>query len=225
MAKQPKPATAEKIEPRQLATIAARLPGYQFRVIFDVGANVGQSAIGFAKAYPEAQIHSFEPVPASYAKLEEATRDIENITAHNFALGRAAEERVMQVSGTSPSNLIVEGAPGEDLVPIRTEIGHEVATRLGIRAISFLKIDTEGFDLEVLLGFRPLMPAIDFIQVEAAMNIHNRRHVPFRVLEDELRAMGFHLLHIFEQNARRIGAGIPILRRCNPLFVNARLVE
>lgn len=225
MAKKRKSGSAEKIMPQQLATIAARLPGYKFQVIFDVGANVGQSALGFAEAYPEAQIHSFEPVPDSYAKLEEATREIPNITPHNFALGRAAEERLMQVSGTSPSNLIIEGKPGKDLVAVRTEIGHEVAARLGIRAISFLKIDTEGFDLEVLLGFRPLMPAIDFIQVEAAMNIHNRRHVPFRALEDELRAMGFHLMHIFEQHARRVGMGIPILRRCNPLFVNARLVE
>jgi FkbM family methyltransferase len=225
MAKTPKHGTPETIEPRQLALIKARLPAYKFRVIFDVGANLGQSALGFAQAYPEAQIHSFEPVPASFARLEEATREVPNITVHNFALGRVAEGRVMQVSGTSPSNLIVEEASGEGHVAIRTEVGHEVAAQLGIREISFLKIDTEGFDLQVLLGFRPLMPCIDFIQVEAAMNIHNRRHVPFRVLEDELRAMGFHLMHIFDQSARRIGEGVPILRRSNPLFVNTRLVE
>jgi hypothetical protein len=40
--------------------------GCKISTIFDVGANVGQSALKFQEAFPRARIHSFEPVSATY---------------------------------------------------------------------------------------------------------------------------------------------------------------
>src|SRR5690606_3668734 len=37
-------------------------PGFRARMIFDVGANKGQTAVEFLSAFPGATIHSFEPV-------------------------------------------------------------------------------------------------------------------------------------------------------------------
>ena len=49
--------------------IAKSLPGWQPRVIFDVGANIGQTSARLAALFPDASIHAFEPVAASFAQL------------------------------------------------------------------------------------------------------------------------------------------------------------
>jgi hypothetical protein len=39
-------------------------------VIFDIGANVGQTAMRYRAIFPNARIFSFEPVPETYKKLQ-----------------------------------------------------------------------------------------------------------------------------------------------------------
>jgi hypothetical protein len=96
---------------------------------------------------------------------------------------------------------------------------------LGLDHIDFLKIDTEGHDLEVLHGFLPRLGQVDFVEVEAGMNPYNTTHVPFDRLAGFLREAGFHLAHIFQQKMEWKRGGQPVLRRCNPLFVNRRLAD
>src|SRR5437763_14619067 len=40
------------------------------KCVLDVGAFDGRSAVDFLAAFPDAEIHSFEPHPESYAKLK-----------------------------------------------------------------------------------------------------------------------------------------------------------
>ena len=53
--------------------------------IFDVGGNFGQTALRFASAFPAATIFSFEPVPTSFERLVQSTRDNERIKAFNIS--------------------------------------------------------------------------------------------------------------------------------------------
>ena len=41
----------------------------QIKVVFDVGANVGQSALRYVQEFPLAEIYSFESVAATYGEL------------------------------------------------------------------------------------------------------------------------------------------------------------
>ena len=43
-------------------------------LIFDVGANTGQSALSFAKSFPSSVIHSFEPTPQVFSLLEKSVK-------------------------------------------------------------------------------------------------------------------------------------------------------
>src|ERR1700726_4281936 len=43
--------------------------------IFDVGANVGQSAQTYRRLYPQAEIWSFEPFPSTYRDLCRSVND------------------------------------------------------------------------------------------------------------------------------------------------------
>ncbi len=213
--------------PEEFADIFRALPDYRPAIIFDVGANVGQSCTAYAAALPDARIHAFEPVPATFDKLAAAVADHPHITAHRLALGRdAGTARMAMAAGGSTTARIVQGeGPAQGMVDVRMAPGYVVAAELGVEAISYLKIDTEGFDLDVVLGFAPMLGRVDFVQVEAGMNPYNRTHVPFRALEDALRECGFLLFGFYEQQLEWKRGGRPVLRRTNPLFINGRLVD
>jgi FkbM family methyltransferase len=207
--------------------IAAALPGWRPGCIFDVGANGGQSATAYAGHFPDAAIHAFEPVPEAFALLRRAAASHPNITAHQLALSSAPGLATMAARGSSTRNRILPGgAPaGGDTIAVRAAPGHLVAQELGCADIGFLKIDTEGHDLDVLIGFAPLLPRIDFVEVEAAMNPYNQTHVPFRILEDFLRHAGFLLFRLYEQRLEFHKGGRPVLRRANPVFIHQRLAD
>src|SRR2546423_14886944 len=57
--------------------------------VFDVGANVGQSAQRFSRAFPSAQIYSFEPVKKTFDQLQARTAELPNVRVINRAMGAA----------------------------------------------------------------------------------------------------------------------------------------
>jgi FkbM family methyltransferase len=202
--------------------LAAALPAWRPRLILDVGANIGQTCIPLARRFPEARIHAFEPVPASFEALAAATAPFPSITAHRLALGAAAGSAWMTARRTSTANRILPRETGEG-VSVPVEAGAAFCAREGIEAISFLKIDTEGHDLDVLKGFGALLARCDLVQVEAGMNPHNRLHVPFRALEDHLRDAGFRLFRFYDQALEHRDGGKPLLLRANPVFIHPTL--
>lgn len=94
-----------------------------------------------------------------------------------------------------------------------------------IERVSYLKIDTEGGDLEVLRGGERMLKGqrIDLVEVEAGMNAGNKRHVPFEALKGYLEARDYLLFAIYEQMHEWI-TGEPHLRRTNPAFVSRRMI-
>ncbi len=203
--------------------IRARLPGYRFKLIFDVGANIGQCCVPFSILAPESRIYAFEPVAAAYEELEKNVANHPSITPVNLAFGNMDGTVLMQNKGSKTSNrVLLEGGSGLD-VPITT--GRKFCEQHGISEISFLKIDTEGFDMEVLLGFGDLLKNVDFVQVEAAMNPTNTRHVQFFDFVRYLEERGFYLFQIYDQTFEFHEGGRPWLRRCNPAFVSYTLLD
>lgn len=218
-------AAAKAVETPEFTVIARRLKGWQPSVILDVGANIGQSALAYIKAYPQAVVHCFEPFPASYRKLRANTRLHDMITTHQIGLGAQAGLVRMSDGAISTQNRILQGSAAEAGLEVAIHTGAAVMERLGLKHVSFLKIDTEGHDLEVLEGFAPVLDRIDFIQVEAGMNAYNKTHVPFDLLCTFMTTRGFLLFYIFEQILEFKKGGRPVLRRANPLFINPRLVD
>ena len=56
-------------------------------LIFDVGANVGQSIQKFRSEFPRCTIHSFEPSPTTFMELKNHAFDFKNVYLWNCALG------------------------------------------------------------------------------------------------------------------------------------------
>jgi len=96
----------------------------------------------------------------------------------------------------------------------------------GVERINYLKIDTEGHDLEVLKGSVNMISErrIDLIEVEAGMNPSNLLHVPFETLKDYLESCSYVVFGIYEQ-AWETRTGEAHLRRINAVFVSLEVIK
>jgi hypothetical protein len=92
--------------------------------------------------------------------------------------------------------------------------------------IDYLKIDTEGGDFNVLSGATAMLAKqqIDTVEVEAGMNVGNKRHVPFEKLKAFFEDRNYFLFGIYEQ-VNEWPAKQPQLRRTNPVFISEKLIK
>jgi FkbM family methyltransferase len=152
-------------------TIERVLRQLEVDCVFDVGANVGAYGTMLRDFCEYAgRIISFEPTPDVFAKLNSVASDDDLWNRYGYALGRnegTAKLRVHQArEGSSflpvtdsdsslPGNKIVE----EVEVPVRTlnNLFPSLQREFGFKR-PFLKMDTQGYDMEVFCG------ALDVVQ-------------------------------------------------------------
>ena len=67
-------------------------------VIFDVGANRGQTIKRFNSIFNNTNIHSFEPLPNAYADMYKNNSNNKNIVLNNYAIGSSKEKKTFNVN-------------------------------------------------------------------------------------------------------------------------------
>lgn len=155
---------------RRLRTIGADpfcdmkqlLAGEDRPMIFDVGANVGQSVTSFRGVFPEAAIHSFEPSPGTFQGLSEACRNMAGVSIWNIGLGAAPGKALLLENTNSDMTSFLEiGKDGwgsiRETTLVVLDTVDEFAHQHGIPFIHILKSDTQGYDIEVFKGAEGLM--------------------------------------------------------------------
>src|SRR3990167_11074472 len=133
------------------------------KVIFDVGARTDTD---YLELWPEAEHHLFEPNPEFFQELEAKVKDKPNVFANNFGLGDKEEDRgyYSPLQAFVGSGGVNESGKVDWKLPIKT-LGWYFKEK-GLEKIDFLKIDTEGYDLNVLIGAYNWRDRIKFIQYE-----------------------------------------------------------
>jgi FkbM family methyltransferase len=133
------------------------------RVVFDVGANIGDWTEGALAINPRAQYHCFEPSRATFASLT-ARSFPGNVQLNAFGLGSAPEARTLFVFGTGgESNSLYRrvGTPSaqheQESVVLRTL--DDYCADAGIDEVDFVKIDVEGHELAALRGASRMLAA------------------------------------------------------------------
>ncbi len=174
--------------------------------IFDVGANVGETAIGLATQFPTSTIIAFEPVLATFELLRNNTKGLKNVHVHPVALGSVTEQAEMHLyPGTVNNTLVAPDAPGSELCKELVQVQRldHFCLKEKIQAIDFLKIDTEGFDLEVIRGADQILreKRIKLVLAELGFSSSNRKHVPFHQFHALLNDYGFELFGSMNSNA------------------------
>jgi len=212
--------------------VAASLPVFRAHVVFDVGANAGQSAQAFLDEFPEARVFCFEPVAETFRILQRTWGNDPRIECYKMALGSAAGTATMALVGNSDMYFVLgqsgEAPPDGNLATESVEMTtlDEFCRRKNVEIINFLKIDTEGGDLDVLQGATGMLAEhrIDLVQVEAGLNPGNSRHVSFEALKSFLECRRYFLFGVYEQ-VGEWPTGEPHLRRANPVFVSENVIR
>lgn len=148
------------------------------RSVIDVGANRGQFAVFALHRFPGARVHCFEPVPAALAALRAVVGTNPSVRIHPVALSSSAGDAVLHVSASDDSSsLLTPNALLQATYPQTRSVG-EVTVRTDrldhdlqsadLTAPCLLKIDVQGFEMEVLVGATELFPLIDEILVECS---------------------------------------------------------
>lgn len=189
------------------------------RIIFDVGANIGQTSIDLRRVFKKTDIYAFEPIQSTYRVLAKNLIGT-NVKAVNIGFGQREEKRKVFLQNLSELNSLVDSLnkPADSGTSEDVEIStiDNFCARNSIDCISFLKIDTEGFGLKVLSGAENLLKraAIESIFIEVGFSERDKRHDNFCEVNKMLNKYSFRLLGFYDQwieNAR--------LEYCNALFV------
>jgi len=131
-------------------------------VVFDVGANVGQTIVELQNALLNPTIHAFEPSPKTFAQLKKNLAGRPGLHLNNFALG--AKECTLELYENTDSKLssFLELGPqgwgkidSHSTVNVRTL--DQYCAEQNVSEIDILKIDTQGYDLEVIGGASRLL--------------------------------------------------------------------
>lgn len=156
----------------------AALEPYRFSSVVDVGANRGQFTLLMAGLCPDATILAFEPLIEPYRKLIEVTSAFPNVRTFNSAIGPLRADMAMNIAKRDDSSSLL---PITDLQEqIFPNTGHQRTVDVRIAPLgdflegrqmvrpSLLKIDVQGYELEVLKGSKDQLDRFDVIYVEAS---------------------------------------------------------
>jgi FkbM family methyltransferase len=177
----------EEFEPDNIAILKV-LCDEDSRVL-DVGANIGMTALAFSQICPRGQIAAIEPVPRTFRYLQRnvAEAGARNLKIFNFALGRSVGTALMQ---GHPSNFACSFVADKYTIPADDHFSYEVPVRrlddtfseLSLDRLDFLKVDVEGFELEVFAGAQEILNAykpIVFLEMNHwCLNIYRRMSIP-----------------------------------------------
>lgn len=199
-----------------------------FKTVFDIGANNGESSVTYFDHFPVAEIYSFEPVSTTYAALAEVAKT-RSRRVHPFRFGMGKEECSVPInvnpSGTKSSILHSRVEDHSETINIKTVTGFCQDNQ--IETIDLMKIDTEGYELEVLEGSRQLLERqkIKVIYAECEPIATSNYFVPFSALAEFLHGLGYELFGLYDQQLGWEGKRrIRKIMYLNPAFVRGNLV-
>lgn len=185
------------------ARIVQRLKAQGVNLVFDVGANVGQFGKSLWNAGYTGRIVSFEPLSAAYRDLVMASGAYPSWeVAPQMAIGSKDGEIQINVASNSVSSSVLDmldtfhnanpslSYVGKEVVPLRrldTVGPHYVHCN----SVPFLKIDTQGFEANVLDGAPKILEMVAGVQLELALTPLYENECTYDVLMGRLQALGF----------------------------------
>jgi FkbM family methyltransferase len=188
--------------------------------IIDIGSAFGNVGIYFATAFPMSKVYCFEPIKESFDKLLENTQPYSNIIPFNIAIGNPVgefEEAIMHITHNFYSSSILNidnSNSNEYLSSAMKEVKTENVKVASLDTMlqnnkdyfNIMKIDVQGYELEVLKGAKKTLKSTKIILLEM-QNHENYISAPsYHEIDLFLRESGFNLFDIIPSiyNNRRL---------------------
>jgi FkbM family methyltransferase len=168
-------------ETSPLARLMAALRTFDIDMVIDIGANEGQFAREIRAGGYSGRIVSIEPMAAAYGRLTQLSEGDSAWQVHpRCAVGADAGEIELNIAGNSVSSSVLpmlsahsDAAPesvykGKETVPLST-LDLIVPKYIEQTNALFLKIDTQGYEWQVLDGAKSILPKVRGILMEVSL--------------------------------------------------------
>lgn len=176
--------------------------------VLDVGANYGQYGMQLRNIGYQGKIDSFEPIHREYEKLRKRCEPDSQWTAHQMALG--AEEMEAEINISDEYSQVSSLQPMlESSVERRSFWRHTSTETIQVKTLDsffgaitsgsariMLKIDTQGYEKNVLDGAMKSLPAVQLLQLEMSLVPLYENELLFSDMLELLESCGFHLVSI-----------------------------
>jgi FkbM family methyltransferase len=172
-------------------------------VIFDVGANIGQTSAWFSRSFPGARIYAFEPFEILYQSLQMRFADSASVLCVNQALG--ATNRNLHVPRIKDplfqgGQVLPAGPAATETEQISMCTVDSFCQENEIDHLFILKTDTEGYDLEVLRGAEEMLNQgkVTNVLSEASIDRNDSQHTNLFDMTEHLRRFCFELHGLYD---------------------------
>lgn len=187
----------------------ALIEQHDIDLVIDVGANMGQFSTDLRKSGYAGQIVSFEPLKECYQHLQSITDDKWHV--ENIALGSEGTTETINISNKSVFSSILETNQfgksnfsesikivGQQTISVKKldDVINAIVKDLGTKKI-FLKLDTQGYDNQVILGATNTLPLVHMLQTEIPCKPIYKDTPPFYDTLKNLCEIGFNITGIF----------------------------
>ena len=196
------------VEQSENARFISMLRANNVNLIFDVGANTGQFGVLMREIGFDGKILSFEPLSEARENLLKISRnDSMWQVALQSAIGEENGEIEINIAGNSQSSSVldmldthVRAAPdskyiGKEKVALR-KLDTIAPDYMDSNSIVFIKIDTQGYERQVMNGAKKLMSQIVGLQLEVSLVPLYKGQILFEEVLKILKTEGFNLWSI-----------------------------
>lgn len=138
------------------------------RVVVDVGANCGAATVFFARRYPGAEVHAFEPASEPRQHLERNAEMLPNVRVHPVGL-HSVDQVAPLYKGDGDlgmASIFRRSVNLDESESVQLRSAGGWAAERGIDQIDVLKVDVEGCEIEVLTSLERFLPAVKALYVE-----------------------------------------------------------
>ena len=161
----------------EISTALERLAsiGFQPKQIFDVGAYRGEFAQSCLNIWENTNIACFEALEPQVVQLQQLAHHSPAITVFPVLLGAEVREKVPLHQAETASSILSEHIPQNFPVSFHTmqTVDQVVQNHFGGRSPDFLKLDVQGYELEVLKGAEKSLASLQVILAEVnLLDIH-----------------------------------------------------
>jgi len=176
-------------------------------LFLDIGAGQAESINRFKKILPNSIIHSFEPVEERIEIIKNWLKTFpynNNITLNHCAMGDKLEVKTFYVNSKTKTSSFLKLNQKEESDWTKKEININVNTidnyvkQNNINYIDYLKIDTQGYEEQVLKGSIETLKSsiVKYIEVEIILSDYYEKTTNFYDMEKILLPLNYRLYHI-----------------------------
>jgi FkbM family methyltransferase len=201
----------------------------EIATIIDIGANRGQFALAARTVFPTARIIAFEPLQEAADTFKRVFCGDPLVTLHQTAIGREIKESSIHVSRSDDSssllpisalqNMLFPNTDEKETRVVSVRRLEDLESSAEIKTPALMKIDVQGFEMEVLVGTGTLLEKFASVYVECSfMELYTGQALAHEVI-DLMHKRGFRLQGVYNLGYDKSGAAV----QGDFLFINTKI--